>query len=334
MIGKYLYSSLFFILTFHITYSQKVFEKTAKLMGVGFQFAVVAKSQANADIHLETAIKEVQRIENLISSWDSNSQTSLVNNNAGIGPVKVDLELFQLIQRSQRISKLSEGYFDISFASLDKVWYFHEPMVKVPDSVAIKSSTKLINYNNIILNKQAQTVFLKHKGMKIGFGAIGKGYAAEKVKSLLQKNGVKAGLINASGDITTWGDHPETEVWKVAITNPDKKGPDLAWFDLHNASVVTSGNYENYVTINNTHYTHIINPKTGWPVHGIKSVTLFSNNAELCDALSTTVFVMGKDKGLELINQLKHIECIIVDDANNIFTSTNLKSDHFNNAKH
>lgn len=302
-------------------------------MGVGFQFAIVSNSKIEADINLQDAINEVKRIEALISSWDKNSQTSLINRNAGIRPIKVDNELFQLIKRSQRISKLSNGYFDISFASLDKVWYFHEPLIKIPDSASIKKSVKLINYRDIILNEDKKTVFLKHKGMKIGFGAIGKGYAAEKVKTLLKNKGVKAGLINASGDIASWGDHPKTKAWKVAITNPNKNENNLAWFDLHNSSVVTSGNYENYVTINGKLYTHIINPKTGWPVNGIKSVTLFSKNAELCDALSTTVFVMGVDKGLELINQLKAIECIIVDDANNIFASTNLKTETFKNAK-
>lgn len=315
--------------------AQNVYEKTAKLMGVGFQFALVSHSETEAERHLNAAISEVKRIEALISSWNKTSQTALINANAGIQPIKVDDELFHLIKRSLRISKLSDGHFDISFASLDKVWYFHKPLVKIPDSTAIKNSIKHINYKHIILDEKARTVFLKDKGMKIGFGAIGKGYAAEKVKALLKSKGVKAGLINASGDIASWGDHPKTKAWKVAITNPNTQNKDnIAWFDLHNSSVVTSGNYENYVTINNTKYTHIINPKTGWPVQDVKSVTLFANNAELCDALSTTVFVMGKNKGLELINKLKGIECIIIDNSDMIYQSKHLKTKQFNNAKH
>lgn len=309
-----------------IVNAQDIYKKNAKLMGVDFQFAVVANSKKEGEYFLQVAIDEVKRVEALISSWNDNSQTSLINKNGGKKAVKVDIELFNLIKRSKHISKLTDGHFDISFASIDKIWYFHKPLVTVPDSITIKKSIQYINYKNIIIDDKTQTVFLKNEGMKIGFGAIGKGYVAEKVKEKLKSIGVTAGLINASGDISCWGDHPITKTWKVAITNPDKTKNDLASFDLYDSSVVTSGNYENYVTINNKHYSHIINPKTGWPCQGIKSVTVFSKNAELADALSTTVFVMGKDKGLNLINQLKNIECLIVDDNNNMHYSKSLKT--------
>jgi len=306
--------------------AQDVYKKNVKLMAVDFQFAVVANSKKEGEHFLQIAIDEVKRVEALISSWDSSSQTSLINKNSGVKAIKIDSELFNLIKRSKHISKLTDGFFDISFASIDKIWYFHKPIVTIPDSISIKKSIGYINYKNIILDEKTQTVFLKNEGMKIGFGAIGKGYVAEKVKEKLNSIGVTAGLINASGDISCWGDHPITKTWKVAIINPDKTKNDLASFDLYNSSVVTSGNYENYITINNKRYSHIINPKTGWPSQGIKSVTVFSKNAELADALSTTVFVMGKDKGLNLINQLKNIECLIVDDNNNMHYSKSLKT--------
>ena len=309
-----------------LSIAQQVFSKKATLMGVDFEFAVVAVSKEKAAYYLDEAYNEVIRVENVISSWKSHTQTHTINSNAGLQAVKVDKELWSLIFRSKRISNLTDGYFDISFASIDKIWYFHKELTEIPDSLRIRKSVEKIDYKKIILDKESQSVFLKEKGMKIGFGAIGKGYVAEKVKQKLESLGVKAGLVNASGDIRCWGDHPVTKTWKIAITNPKKDASPLAWFELHNAAVVTSGNYEKFASINGKKYTHIINPKTGWPVKGLQSVTIFCNNAELADALATAVFVMGKEKGLGMINQLKGIECLLVDDNDAIFYSNTLKT--------
>ena len=293
-------------------------------MGVNFEFTVVADDKDEGVSFLEKAIEETIRVENLISSWKPNSQTSKINENAGIRPVRVNTELLQLIKRSKRISELTDGLFDISFASLDKIWYFNKPMKKLPDSIEVNESVSKINYKNIIINEEERTVFLTQKGMKIGFGSIGKGYVAEKVKSLLKKLGVTAGLVNASGDITTWGIHPTNKQWKINIADPDGILANVGKFNLQDNSVVTSGNYAKYIEFNAKRYTHIINPKTGWPVSGLKSVTVFCNNTELADALATSVFIMGKKKGLELINKLNGIDCLLIDDANKIHPSKNL----------
>ncbi|WP_231374067.1 FAD:protein FMN transferase [Aureivirga marina] len=294
-------------------------------MGVSFVFTIEAENEKEGEKYLTIAEEEVRRIENVISSWKTNSETAMINNSAGKNAVSVSKELFGLIERSIRISKLTDGHFDISFASIDKIWYFDKPIEKIPDSVSVQKSVSKINYKNIILNKEKQSVFLKEKGMKIGFGAIGKGFAAEAVKRKLQKLGVKSGLINASGDLICWGKNPKSEKWQVAIANPNDKNNALGWFPLNNSSVVTSGNYENYVEFNGKKYTHIINPKTGWPVFGVQSVTIFCPNAELADALATSVFVMGVEEGLKLIDKLKNIECLILDSQGEIFTSKNLK---------
>ena len=161
--------------------------------------------------------------------------------------------------------------------------------------------------------------------MKIGFGGIGKGYAADRAKQLLLNAGVIGGIINASGDINTWGKQPDGKDWMVAIVNPLNKSKVFSWLPVNNSSVVTSGNYERYVKFNNELYSHIIDPRTGYPSTGILSVTIFCPNAELADALATSVFVMGVKTGLNFINQLKGIECIIVDAQNKIITSNNLK---------
>jgi thiamine biosynthesis lipoprotein len=166
--------------------------------------------------------------------------------------------------------------------------------------------------------------FLKKEGTQLGFGAIGKGYAADKAKELLQKNGVVAGIINASGDMNTWGKRPNGAHWQVAITNPLDKNKAYGLLPLHGA-VATSGNYEKHITFNNTRYAHIIDPRTGYPSTGILSVTVFAPKAELADALATAVFVMGAKIGLDRINQLPDIECIIVLEDGSLKKSKNIK---------
>ncbi|KSA12298.1 Thiamin biosynthesis lipoprotein ApbE [Maribacter dokdonensis DSW-8] len=296
-----------------------------KLMGSRFDITVVAKDPIEGEEYINLAVSEITRIEKLISSWDPNSQTSEINKNAGVQPVKVDAELFNLVQRGIGISTLTDGAFDISYASMDNIWKFDGSMTEMPEEAAIKASVSKVGYQNILLNKEDHTVFLKLKGMKIGFGAIGKGYAADKAKELLISKGVVAGIINASGDMNTWGKQPNGDSWQVAITNPMNKNKVFALLPLDNGAVVTSGNYEKYVTFNNTRYTHIIDPRSGYPATGIVSVTVFAPKAELADALATSVFVMGKEVGLNRIEQLPKVECIIIDDLGTIITSKNIQ---------
>ncbi len=294
-------------------------------MGSDFEITVVAKNSTQANQYIDLAVKEITRIEKLISSWDQNSQTSQINRNAGIQPVKVDQELFDLVNRSISISNLTDGAFDISYASMDNIWKFDGSMMNFPSEEAIKTSVAKVGYQNIVLDKKNTTVFLKVPGMKIGFGAIGKGYAADKAKALLIQKNVNAGIINASGDMNAWGKQPNGEAWKVAITNPMNKSKAFGLLPIHEGAVVTSGNYEKYVSFNGKRYSHIIDPRTGYPSSGIVSVTIFAPKAELADALATSIFVMGKDAGLDRINQLPKIECIIIDDQGDIHTSDHIE---------
>ncbi|WP_417856890.1 FAD:protein FMN transferase [Xanthomarina gelatinilytica] len=290
-------------------------------MGSRFDITVVANSQPEANAYIDEAVNEISRIENLISSWKPDSQTSLINKNAGIKPVVVDKELFNLIKRSIDISKLTQGAFDISYASMDKIWKFDGSMANLPSPEAIKSSVEKVGYKNILLNEENSSVFLKSEGMKIGFGAIGKGYAADKAKELLIEKGVSAGIINASGDMNTWGKQPNGETWKIAITNPLNKDKVFALLPIDNRAIVTSGNYEKFVKFNNIRYSHIIDPRTGYPSKGIISISVIAPKAELADALATSIFVMGKEVGLNFINQLEGIECIVISDDGSIHYS-------------
>jgi thiamine biosynthesis lipoprotein len=320
--------ALIFSLNF---FAQQPYKKTLKLMGSSFDITVVANDTVEANMAIDLAVAEITRIEKLISSWDKNSQTSQINRNAGIKPVQVNPELFQLIQRAIKISKLTNGAFDISYASMDKVWFFDGSMTEMPSEEIIKKSVEKVGYQNIILNEEKHSVFLKLKGMKIGFGAIGKGYAADKAKALLQEKGVISGIINASGDLNTWGTQPNGKDWLVAIVNPLNKGKVFSWMPVHNSAVVTSGNYEKYVKFNNTLYTHIIDPRTGYPAKEILSATIFTKTAELSDALATSIFVMGVHTGLDFINQLKGVECIIIDANNKMITSKNIQLKNLQN---
>lgn len=294
------------------------------LMGTRFEITAVASNTRFADEGIEVGINEIQRIEKLISSWDEHSQTSEINKNAGIHPVKVDKELYDLISRSLRVSNLTNGAFDISFASVGRLWKFDGSMKEPPSQQAIEASVAKINYQNIILNPEETTVFLKEKGMKIGFGGIGKGYAAEQAKSVMRTMGIQAGVVNAAGDLTTWGRQEDGNIWDVAIARPDKSRQILGWLQADESSVVTSGNYEKFFMHDGKRYSHIIDPRTGYPTTGIKSATIVCSNAELADALATTMFVMGKDDGIALINQLKGIECLLITDDDKLVTSNNL----------
>lgn len=325
--------SLIFLLTGFMLNAQQVYHKTLKLMGSRFDITVVAEDEDQGSRYIDIAINEIKRIENLISSWDSTSETSKIIQNAGIKPVVVSAELYQLIERSLVISELTQGAFDISYASMDNIWRFDGSMKKMPSEAEIKKSVVKVGCQNIVLNKQKHSVFLKIKGMKIGFGAIGKGYAADQAKKILISKGVKAGIINASGDLNTWGVQPDGEKWKVAITNPFDKNKAFGIFPLINEAVATSGDYEKFVTLNGKRYSHIIDPKTGYPACGIVSVTVFAPKTELADALATSIFVMGIDVGTNLIDQLKNIECIIIDDKGKIFKSKNIEIKNEKNEK-
>ena len=301
------------------------FSKSLKLMGNIFTITVVSEDAIFAEENIHLAIQEIQRIEALFTTYNNESQTNLINSNAGIKPIKVDEEVFNLIQRSLHISKITQGAFDISYGSIDKsLWNFDKTMTSLPSAETAKKMVHLINYNNIILDSQKQTIYLKEKGMRIGFGGIGKGYAAEMAKKILVKNQVKSGIINASGDLTAWGFQPNGKPWTIGIANPDMPNDAFSYLEISDKAIATSGNYEKFITIDGKKYSHTIDPKTGLPITGIKSVTVISINAEFADAMATPIAVMGIEKGLFLVNQLPNLHCIVIDENNKIYTSKNI----------
>ncbi len=301
------------------------FKRPQKLMGNAFEITIVVDDEKTAQQHIDAAIDEIRRIEKLLTTFSEESQTHHINQNAGIQPVKVDQEIFDLIERSLRISSITDGYFDISYGGIDKsFWNFDREMKQLPDPELIKEHLKLVNYKNILLNRENQTVFLKEKGMRIGFGGIGKGYAAEMAKRLLQKRGVASGIVNASGDLTTWGNQADGKPWTIGIADPENAQQPFSYMNITDMAIATSGNYEKFVVIGGKKYSHTINPKTGMPVSGVKSVTIFCPNAEIADAMATPVSIMGIDSALNMVNQINHLECIIIDEQDKIYSSQNI----------
>lgn len=328
---KKLYFILFYIIPV-ISWSQELhpYKKVLKLMGCRFEITAIAENEIQAQNAVFKGISEIKRIENLISGWDSTTQTSEINRNAGFKPVKVDKELYDLIYRSKKVSELTNGAFDISFASMDKIWNFDGKEHTMPDSSIVTKAKNRINWKDIILNAKDTSIFLIQQGMKIGFGAIGKGYAANKAKIIMeQSEGVKGGVVNASGDLIAWGLSNNPEGWRIQIADPKNKDGVLGWLNLNNMSIVTSGDYENYFTSNGVRYSHIINPATGYPVTETKSVTILCPDAEIADALATSVSVLGVEKGIELVNKLNNVECMIVDKEDKIYYSDNLKLNYY-----
>ncbi|UPZ14868.1 FAD:protein FMN transferase [Flavobacterium humidisoli] len=320
---SYRISLFFVIICCFSAYSQVLRKRTTLLMGGRFDISIVDKDSISAEKNIEEVIAEITRIEYLISDWKPNSQVSEVNQNAGIKPIKVDREVFELTKRAIQFSEITNGGFDISFAAMDRIWKFDGSMTEMPSAEAIKKSVEKVGYKNIILDSTASTIFLKLKGMKIGFGALGEGYATDKCRSMMIEKGIQAGIINGSGDMSTWGKQPNGKDWKIGITNPFKPEKILAAVPLIDGAVTTSGSYEKFVVFNGKRYSHIINPATGYPATGLCNVTVFGPNAETANGLSTSMMVLGQKEGLLLLQKFPNYSCVMITDKGKIVKSKN-----------
>jgi FAD:protein FMN transferase len=302
-----------------------VFKRAMKLMGNHFELSVVGNREDGALERIDAGVKEIQRIERLLTTFSEDSETSLINSHAGIAPVKVSQEVFDLIERCDRLSRITQGAFDITYGSIDKrLWNFDPSMTSLPDEKTAKKMVRLIDFRNIILDKATTSVMLKEKGMRIGFGGIGKGYAAEKAKAVMQAMDVHSGVVNASGDLIAWGYQPDGKPWTIGIVDPDARGTVIGLLEITDMAVATSGNYEKFALIEGKRYSHTINPRTGLPVTGIKSVTVVCPYAEIADAMATPVMVMGVKAGMDLINQLDNLEAIVIDDDGQVYLSKHI----------
>lgn len=326
---KHQFLFLFLIVCNFTSNGQVLRKRTTLLMGGRFDITIVAQDSLLAEQNIDVVITEITRIENLISDWKPTSQVSEVNQNAGIRPVKVDREVFELTQRAIRFSEITNGGFDISFAAMDKIWKFDGSMTEMPSAEAIKKSVEKVGYKNIILDSVQSTIFLKLKGMKIGFGALGEGYATDKCRKMMLAKSIQAGIINGSGDMSTWGKQPNGKPWNIGITNPFDTEKLVAVVPINNGAVTTSGSYEKFVVFDGKRYSHIINPATGYPATGLCSVTVLGPNAETANGLSTSLMVLGKTAGLILLNKYTDYSCVMITDDGKVVKSKNFRIKKF-----
>ena len=294
-----------------------IFRRTMRLMGNRFEISVVGNDPTWADNCIYAAAAEISRVEKLLSTFTEDSQINEINRNAGIKPVKVNPEIFRLIERSLKISELTSGAFDITYNAADN---------NIDVQKIERKSVKFTNYKNVQINESNTSIFLTQKGMRIGFGAISKGYAADRAKYTLQIMGVGSGVINAGGDLLTWGLQPDNEPWTIAAADPDREPQPFSNINISNMAVATSGNFEKSITISNKKYLNNADTQKSFPASILKSVSIVSPTAELSDAMATPVMMMGVNAGLYLINRLQQLACVIIDDHNRIYASKEVSS--------
>jgi len=307
-----------------LTNNLTVFSRTVRLMGNRFEISVVGNDAIWADERIDSAINEINRVEKLLSAFSDDSIINQINRNAGLKPVKVSAEIFCLIDRSLQISELTHGAFDITYYTADKGIRNLDIISKNTNVVTTSYAVSCASYKNVVLDKNATTVFLKEKEMRIGFGANSKGYAADRAKYILQMNGVSSGVINAGGDLLTWGLQPNFEPWTIAAADQSQNKQPFANIDISNMAIATSVNTEKYATINNEKLQSV-KAKNGFVVSEIKSVSIVSPSAEFADAMASPIMSIGINNGLYLINQLNQIGCVIIDDHNRVYTSKDIQ---------
>jgi thiamine biosynthesis lipoprotein len=311
----------------------RVYTREAHLMGSHFTFTAVSSHDSLAWRALRAAQRETQRIDRLCSYWDSTSQVVRINRAAGVRPVVVDQEVYDLIARTLKISALSGGAFDISFASGDKIYAFDKQAhASLPDSATVRNSVRRIGWQKIKLDPAMHSVFLPEKGMRINLAGILQGYGVRRAQAVMQQMGIQGGLINGSGDVSCWGHQPDGSGWRIAIGDPAQPQSVSSWLTVSDLAVVTAGNYEQYFTVNGRYYGHIINPHTGYPATGLRSVTIICPDVELADALDDAVFVLGPVEGLALINRLKGVSCTLIDDNGKTLVSKGMQLNPYHSA--
>ena len=311
----------------------RIYTRQAHLMGSPFTFTAVSGDDSLAWRALRAGLREAQRIDHLCSYWDSASQVVQVNRQAGVRPVVVAPEVYELIARTLKISQLSGGAFDITFASGDRIYQFdRQAHARLPDSATVRRSVQRIGWQKVQLDPATHSVFLPEKGMRINLAGILQGYGVRRAAEAMKGMGIAGGLLNGSGDVYCWGQQPDGSSWRVAIGDPARPHTVSSWLTVSDMAVVTAGNYEQYFTVQGKYYGHIINPHTGYPATGLRSVTIICPDVELADALDDAVFVLGPVEGLALINQLKGVQATVITDEGQTLVSRGMQLNPYHSA--
>ena len=309
------------------------FTRSAHLMGSHFTFTAVSADDSLAWRALRAGVREAQRIDRLCSYWDSTSQITQVNRAAGLRPVVVDQEVYDLIQRTLKLSAMSGGAFDVTFAGGEKIYKFDKQAhAALPATEVVKASVARIDYRKVLLDPATHSVMLKDKGMRMNLAGILQGYGVRRAQALMKQMGVAGGLINGSGDVSCWGRQADGSLWRIAIGDPAHPQSVSSWLTVSDVAVVTAGNYEQYFTVGGQYYGHIIDPATGYPATGLRSVTIICPDVELADGLDEVVFVKGPEAGLAFINTLKGVDCTLITNDGRTLTSRGMQVNYYKDA--
>ncbi|MBI5885560.1 MAG: FAD:protein FMN transferase [Deltaproteobacteria bacterium] len=292
--------------------SATIVKKSGVVMGTELEVTFNVTDTASIDPAFAAVVAEMTRIEEMMSEWKETSPVSLINRNAGKGPVAVPDELFKVIFAAQLTSEVTKGAFDISWAALRGLWDFAPGHERIPTDAELKKAVALINFNKVVLDPGKKTVFLKDAGMSIGLGGIAKGYAVDKAMETLNRLGIKNAIVKAGGDMRVQG-VSDTGPWEIGIKNPRLKDAFIAKLRLTDISISTSGDYERFFIKDGVLYHHIIDVRTGQPARESRSVTILARDTMTTDAFSTAIFVLGPVEGMRLVERLNGIEAIIVD---------------------
>ena len=276
---------------------------------------------------LDKAFAILDHVNTTMTIDSKQSELINVNDAAGEHAVQVDPELYAVIKDGLHFSRLSSGAFDITVGPLVKLWGIGTGGDSVPPEAKIKQALSLIGYRHVVLNDADHSVFLEHRGMMIDLGGIAKGYAGDEVQAFLEKVGVHHALIDLGGNIVAMGSKPDGSPWRVGIQDPDlARGSYIGVVSVTNKSVVSSGQYERFLTYKGKNYGHILSTTNGFPIdNGITSTTIIAVNGTEADALSTSVFALGVQKGLALVNSLPGVEAIILTADKQVYLSNGMK---------
>ncbi|WP_298442714.1 FAD:protein FMN transferase [uncultured Ferrimonas sp.] len=292
-----------------------------QVMGTQARVELWLVDQQQAQHLIRSVQDEMQRIEQRMSPYIASSELSQINSSAAQTPLRLSDELFALLSQSAQISALTNGAFDISYASVGYQYDYRQG--QRPNSKQISAALPAINYRGIKLNAQASTVSLSHPNLKIDLGGIAKGYAVKQSLALLQQAGVEHALIAAGGDTALLGDR-RGRPWMVGIKHPRAAAQTAVHLPLTSEAISTSGDYERFFIEDGVRYHHIINPKTGDSAREVVSVSVIGKDPTQVDALSTAVFVLGLTEGMALIDTLAGYEAIIIDNRQKLHLSAGL----------
>ncbi len=327
-LSVFIFIFLYFLMLFFVSCNspkESLYKESRNAMYTIVSITVSSDSEKKSKEAIDKAFNELNRLERLLNFYSEDSEISMINKYAGERPVKVSQDTFDIIQKAIYVSEQTEGMFDITVGPLVRVWDFQNALI--PEDQIIKDRTKLIGYKNIILDKERSTVFLKKKGIEIDLGGIIKGYAADKAVDVLKKNGIKSGIVAVAGDIKTFGMRPDNKPWRVGIQNPREKGYNdeiIAVIDISDLAISTSGDYQKYFIKDGKRYHHLLNPRTGHPVNDFQSVTIITDDAALADAFATGIFILGQEKGINLLKRLG-LDGIIINIDGKIITTDGIK---------